>query len=157
MDYIFKSGARISSKINAQVVGERLAELSHRDGGLLREAVVEDARPDDSPLHDHFTWDDSEAADKWRLEEAGYLIRSVEMVPQDTKVPARAFVSVNLEALDHPIYLPTVEALTEEELRNQVLRDALTLLTHARARYGHLKQLAKVFAAIDEAAEAIAA
>lgn len=44
-------------------------------GRLTPEQVVEDARAEDSPLHSHFTWDDAEAAQKYRLNEARALIR----------------------------------------------------------------------------------
>ena len=58
-----------------------LKGIQKRNGGVLRpENVVETARPPGSALHSFFTWDDSEAAEKWRLEEARTLIRTVTIV-----------------------------------------------------------------------------
>ncbi len=51
-----------------------------RGGRLTAEQVVEDARDPDSPLHGYFTWDDTEAANAHRLNEARALIRSVKVV-----------------------------------------------------------------------------
>jgi len=49
-------------------------------GRLTPDAVKHAARDPDHPLHSHFTWDDGEAAEKWRTEEARRLIRSVRYV-----------------------------------------------------------------------------
>ena len=74
---------------------ERLAELAKQNGGRLTpELVVADAENEDSPLHSAFTWDDSEAAAKWRIEEARTLIRSVrlEMTVEERQIRCVAYV-----------------------------------------------------------------
>lgn len=59
----------------------RLDEIASRNGGRLRpEDVVADAKDEQSPLHDQFTWDDKRAAHKRRLDEARTLIHSVDYV-----------------------------------------------------------------------------
>ena len=65
-----------------------LKGIQNKNGGILRpENVVETARPPKSSLHGFFTWDNSEAAEKWRLEEARTLIRTVTIVNvQDNEV-----------------------------------------------------------------------
>jgi len=72
---------------------------------LTAEAVLEAAKSPTSPLHKRFTWDDSEAARMYRLNEARGIIRSfiltVVPAPRGEKVVAittgnsqpRAFVS----------------------------------------------------------------
>lgn len=71
---------------------ERLA-LEH-DGKLTPDVVVAEANDPDSPLHRHFTWDDSEAAAKQRLHEARQLIRSVrvEVKTETLTIAAPMFV-----------------------------------------------------------------
>ena len=49
-------------------------------GQLTPDAVVEEAALPDSPLHSMFTWDDSLAAKRWRLEEARGIITSVTVI-----------------------------------------------------------------------------
>lgn len=63
---------------NPEIV-EILRDLEKDSGRLVPGDVVEAARDPDSPLHSHFTWDDTEAADKYRLQQAGVLIRSVKL------------------------------------------------------------------------------
>ena len=56
---------------------EALKAIAARDGGLLRPAaVVEAARDESSPLHGAFCWDDTKAAELYRLDQAQRLIRS---------------------------------------------------------------------------------
>ena len=74
--YRFKDAAHLRPGLDPQAIGERLERLRALDGpGLTSERVVEDARDPNAPHHEHFTWDDSEAAHKHRLAEAGYLVR----------------------------------------------------------------------------------
>ena len=57
---------------------ERLKKLAALGGGTLTpDAVVKDAKSVSSPLHTHFEWDDDVAANKFRLDQARRLIRSV--------------------------------------------------------------------------------
>lgn len=62
--------------VNATIEKE-LRALHSRDGVLTCEAVVREARAKSSPLHDYFTWDNSRAAERYRLIEAGRLIATV--------------------------------------------------------------------------------
>lgn len=61
-----------------KVINARLERIRGKARGVLTpEDVVKDARSESSPLHGHFTWDDSQAAHMQRLHEARVLIRSV--------------------------------------------------------------------------------
>jgi hypothetical protein len=73
---------------------ERLAAIREElqglieDGLLNPETVVDRARNPNSSLHDHFTWDDTEAAAAFRIQEARALIKRVrvEVVRSDESV-----------------------------------------------------------------------
>lgn len=56
-----------------------IAELEKR-GRLTATQVVNAARDPASPLHEYFEWDNTAAADAWRIEQARRLIRSVRVV-----------------------------------------------------------------------------
>lgn len=72
--------ARERNEMAGDDVEKRLSALAKKAGGLLTaEVVVEDARNPSSPLHAHFDWDNDVAAEKWRLEQARRLIRSVKI------------------------------------------------------------------------------
>ena len=71
---------------------EYLKALAAQHGTLTPEIVVEDARREDSPLHDQFEWDVEKAAQEHWLDTARALIRSVKVViTNDTKVLTAPF------------------------------------------------------------------
>lgn len=67
---------RVSKK---EIIAGRLTWLARKSGRLTPELVVRDAEDARSPLHSQFEWDDSKAAEQYRLEQARDLIRSVEL------------------------------------------------------------------------------
>lgn len=99
------------------------------DTGLLTPTIVLDrARDPEHPLHRRFDWDDSEAAEKWRVHQAGQLIRSVkvniERSPTDV-VQVRAFVAkaeLGLEDDATGEYLPVDTVIHSDVMRTAWFR-----------------------------------
>lgn len=117
------------------VVHQELLSLYERDGRLTPESVVEEATDPANPLHGSFTWDDSEAARKHRLNEARSLIRSVRIyihtAPEQTR-RVRAFTHV----APKQSYVPTERALGED--RDVVLEQCLREIEALRRKYSAL-------------------
>lgn len=59
---------------------DQLQKLYDENRRLTPVLVLTEARDPDSPLHTLFEWNDSEAAERWRLQQARELIRSVRVV-----------------------------------------------------------------------------
>lgn len=150
MIYQWKTGSH--SKLDAQVAGEEIERIRTLNNGRIESAMLVDAaRNERSPLHPAFEWDDIIAADAFRVEQARYLIRSIEVVISNEAEakPIRAFVSVVRD--DDRSFTSISHAMADPELRRQVLVNALKELEAWRIRYAELVELAQVFAAIDEA------
>ena len=135
---------------------EALKEIARRDGGLLRPAsVVDAARDEKSPLHGAFEWDDTEAAQKYRLLQAQSLIRSfkveIERNGQTYTVPVFVGVSTDRtgDKADNP-YRMLEQVVEKPDLMAVAVRDALDQLEALRKRYAHLQELADVWAAVDK-------
>lgn len=147
--YAWRPGSRVS--IDADKAGRELAGIERKEGELTPANVLERARSANSSLHDHFEWDDSRAAEQHRLSQAGELIRSITIDVSRSNVepakPTRAFVSV--ERQGERSYVGVQTAMSDTELRKQVLERAWNELRSFRERYADLKELAGVFAAID--------
>ena len=138
---------------------EALKEIARRDGGLLRPAsVVDAARDEKSPLHGAFEWDDTEAAQKYRLLQAQSLIRSfkveIERNGQTYTVPVFVGVSTDRtgDKADNP-YRMLEQVAENPDLMAVAVRDALDQLEALRKRYAHLQELADVWAAVDKHAK----
>lgn len=154
MIYQWKSGAHVA--IDAQAAGEELERIRvHQNGRIESEDVVREARSEDSPLHPAFDWNDASAAEKYRREQAGYLLRSIEVVIDkgEESVPIRAFVNVKRD--EDRSYTSTIHALSDPELRAQVVQQAFNELEAWRHRHAELTEFARVFAEIDQARGAI--
>jgi hypothetical protein len=146
--YKFKS-RWASGGVSAQVVGERLEEI-RRGRRLTPKAVVDDARPARSPLHPCFEWNDSLAAEKYRLEQARGLIQNVVVVyeaPKGKKLPVRAFVSVTKN--NEREYTSISAAVRSPNLRQQLLEEALAEIVLWRQKYSRLQELSAIFGVVD--------
>lgn len=156
--YSWKDGAAI--KADAQKVGERLEWLETRHNGLLSaEAVLADAKDEASPLNAAFEWDDTEAAQQYRLDQARSLMRSIKVEIRQVKtvpaVPVRAYVNVRQH--EQRGYAPIATAMSDADLRQQILQRAFRELKHWHDRYKEYEELAAVFAAIEQTADKISA
>jgi len=138
---------------DAAVVAE-LKRLAAETGGVLRpEQIVQAAEPEDSPLHSKFTWDDSEAAQSFRIEQARRLLRvTIHYIVSGRKTwRDRVFVSLSTDRdyeADTAGYRVMVNVLSRADLRQQLLEDAISEMRVFQEKYGRLKELAEVFAAM---------
>lgn len=155
MVYQWKAGSR--QPVEAQAAGERIAELTERNGGHLAPSdVVDDARPEDAVLHPAFEWDNEVAAEEYRKEQARKLIRSIEVIYEEgeQQQPVLNYVHVNLPDTG-PAYVTTARAVSDRDLQRQVIEEALLGLRAWQKRYEHIGALdgllTTVTRAIDEA------
>ena len=136
---------------NPEIVGY-LKQLAASAGGALSPSeVVEAARPAASPIHGQFCWDDTEAAHRYRLQQASELLRvTVELIEVKSETyEVRAFTSLSPDrAKDGKSYRATVAVMTNKQMREQMLADALAELEAFQRKYAALSELAEVFAAI---------
>lgn len=151
MVYQWKDGAH--HRIDAQVAGEELERIRVRHNGRLEaEMVVDASRSKDAPLHSAFEWNDEIAAEAWREDQARTMIRHIAIVmekPDRDPGLIRAFVSVKRD--EDRSYTSVQHALSDADLRAQVLRQAWAELEAWRNRYAELVELGNVFSVIEQA------
>ena len=154
MIYTPIKGSRLSEE-QAQRYGESISKLVELgDGRVSPKVIVDDARNSSSPLHDFFVWDNDLAAEKYRLEQASYLLRSIQVTVKhdDTKTEIRAFHNVVVKITDdvsERTYIQIDRALNEEELYQQILEQAMKTLENWKRKYQQYKEFADVIKAID--------
>lgn len=139
--YDFRHGRSIKN-VNPQEVGEELERL-RAAGPLTPAAVLEAATAEDSPLHPAFEWDDTAAALQHRLAQARRLIVSVRVLNSPTAKPTVAFVSVRTPDKGRQ-YVPTVEAMSDDEIRVRVLVEIRQALESIERRYAHFKEVGEL-------------
>lgn len=154
MDYKFIPAAYSGLSLKrAEAVGKELVNIEKKNGRITPYLVLERAKNEDSSLHSLFTWDDTEAAEKHRLYEASTIIRSVRIIPMEGNkhTPIRAFVSVQSNEEDDfngRGYISSVRAFSNEDYREQVLRDAHNEIVAWKKRYQEYHEFAEICQAI---------
>jgi hypothetical protein len=123
-------------------------ELLRAEGGgvLLPERIVEFARSANTAMHSAFTWDDGEAAQRWRLAQAKQVIRAaVTMLPRPDggMVPVRAYVFDTRKSA----YAATAEVIVDDAGADMLLRQMRLDVERVLGRYQRHAMLAPHIAA----------
>lgn len=148
----------MSNRIVAAIRAEITALLDKNDGQITAEQLVEYARSHpESALHRSFTWDDAEAAAKWRLEQAQQILRTYHVrieVGGNEPVTIRGVVSLPSDRGAEHLYRSTIRVLSNEDQTQEMIEQAKRELAAFRAKYDMLRKIGKmsrVFEAIGEA------
>ena len=146
-----------SGTVTDPAVIAELRSLAAKSGGVLRpDDVVEAARPESSAMHGWFTWEDSEAAHKWRVHQARNLLRvTVEYLPSGPADAVRVFVSLGSDQASEGGYRTMVDVMTDDDMQAELLQDALAEMEGFKRKYRRLTKLASVFDAIDNVRKAL--
>jgi hypothetical protein len=153
--YVWAAGARFN--LDPAVFATRYEALRQQFGVVTSERVLEDARPEDSPLHKAFEWDDRTAAEEYRRRQASDMLRCLQVVDEAVHGelgPVRYLISVSPTEDTKPRYReywPLQEALADPVRREEVLRRAMQELAAFQAKYQQLHELDRIFAAIRQA------
>lgn len=149
MVYKWREGSR-GFGVKAAIVGERIEQIRIANGGRIDPAdVVDDARSKRSPLHKAFEWNDSKAAESYRVWQARAMLGALVVIHESAKDigPVRAFVNVRENA--DASYTSMDDAMSVPDLRRQVIARALREAKEWRRRYNQYNELGAVFSAID--------
>lgn len=129
-------------------IREQLAEIRERRGALTAAVVLEEARDPANPLHNRFEWDDSEAAERYRLEQARNIIRSARIVykdPTETSPAGNIRAYHSVERSDGTrVYEPAEEIAKDPQMTEFLKRSMHRDWTAMRRRYGAFEDFWKL-------------
>lgn len=140
--------------VSAETAGEYIEELDRKNGKVTPNILLDSSRSEDSVMHPCFEWNDDVAAEKYRVSQARDIIGNLVCVAvskgnEEPQKPTRAFVNVS-ESKKAGTFRPVHTAMKDEEMRKVVLRNALKELFEIKNKYDGLKELSRVFEAIEE-------
>ena len=139
--------------VSADVVGAEMEKIEQRDGEVTSKSLLEAGRPQESALHSLFEWDDSKAAEQYRLKQATDVITHIHIrVEENPKEPYRAYVNIQQSdgQTERGRFINVTTAMENEETRMVVLSAAMTEMKRFSAKYAKYKELSEVFEAIDK-------
>lgn len=162
--YEWKAGGR-AFKTPAVEAHNTIELIRKRDGACTPAALVEWARNPDAPLHQDFEWNDSEAAEAYRRDQARTIMNHLVVVYRDANAPARekpgrAFIA--LKTLGQPVvengdgedigtagYIDSHTVMTNPDLRRRYIVSALREIGSWRRKHADIVELARLFEVID--------
>lgn len=124
-----------------------IEHLYETHGHLTPTIVLDEARSKDSPLHSHFAWDDTDAAERYRLQQAGGLIRRFRIIRSTEQ--GRVINVAKFTRTDDGTYRDTVTVVTTEQLRDQKVLQYMSRLERLRDELAQFEEFAAICLAID--------
>lgn len=136
--YVFRGGSRVTG-VDAYTAGSELQRIHQKHGALRADDVVDEARPDDAPLHPAFEWQDAVAAEEWRKAQARHLIRSVQVINERDE-QAAVYVSVQTETERE--YQPLEVIVNKPDLYGMAIHEAQQRINAAKKALHELETAA---------------
>lgn len=136
--------------VPAQVAGEVMEMIEKRDGELTKESFLNESRPEESPTHALFEWNDAVAAEKFRLEQSRHCIQDivVTVAKGEKQEKVHAFVNVTNGKHNTASYSNIEVAMSDDVKRHAVLQNALSELKVFEEKYSTYIELTDVFTAV---------
>ena len=141
----------MSNKKILQIKKELEIIRNENKGFISPQTVVEYAKDPKTFLHKEFVWDDSEAAEKYRIMQAGYLIRRITVTIVDEKrnnevIKIREYVSLSNDRGSDGSYRHVAEVVNEDTLRLQYITDIQGDLSSFRKKLKTVSNVADKYA-----------
>ena len=139
------------SEDDANIIGPEIVRILDKHGESKPEVIVNEAADIKSPLHPYFTWDNDEAADLYRIEEARYMLRKIriEVLTTEEKEPIIVNIASSLTRpnIGH-VYQRTDVILKNKSDRRQLLDTAWRELESFMIRYSNFIEFEPIFKVI---------
>lgn len=136
-------------KADANKCYEEIQEIGEE---VKPEQVLDKARDSESELHKCFDWDDSSAAEKYRLHQARLVINHLIVVKRDVeeeKEPVQFRVMLKNDTARESGYKQTLVMVRDEDEYKKMLEQAYRELHSFKQKYSCLSELAEILALID--------
>ncbi len=160
--YQWKPGSRVS--VSPSAVHRFLEDCRKKDGGNLRlERIITDSKPHKALCHNQFEWNDAKAGHMLRMDQARYIVRSLEVVRPEMQ-PYREYESVNIvsesefdsEPVKKAVFRRTEDILADPDARYELLLAAIRDANAYKRKYAQLSELALLFKAIEKVVKQVA-
>lgn len=147
---------QIQYKTTEKYTKEVIKEIIEIDKsvGLTAENLLNRAKDKKSLLHDFFDWDNSSAAEKWRLHEARHVVNEIKIIVDQKSLYNYENVKVTIlspetgELIQERQYKSHVDIMNSEDFRKQMITTALNHITYWEDKYKHYKELQPIFNSI---------
>jgi len=150
-----KPGARFK-KSRVQDYGEEIERIKakHKTRMLKSQIIVDEAREENSPIHECFEWDDSKASELYRRQQAVNLINHIVTINVTDGEEKEVPFLVNVKIVDSDEgdrgYVSFEELVEDELLYTQYLNGLIQELIALKAKIKNFKELGGIYKEIDK-------
>lgn len=139
--------------VSADTAKAEFDRIYDKYGVLTTKDIVDESRDKTAALHKCFEWNDEVAAEKYRQQQAGAMIRCLvsTVVPDEDKEPITVRSIVHTESKYEPISV----AIRSDQKTAVLLSDALRDVEKFKAKYSQLSELKDVIDSMDQFAEKV--
>lgn len=125
---------------DANKVGKELKKIEEKEE-LTREKVLDYAKNKKSELHKCFEWDDSVAGEKYRLQQASFVLSSISIVyDEEPKRTTKLFVNIKNEK-EKREYKNIISVLENDDEYKQLLDKAERDFVSYKEKYQNIIKL----------------
>ena len=136
-------------KADAQKVADEISSIGI---SVKPEEIVDKARDESTELHKCFEWDDTKAAERYRLHQARQIVCHL-IVKEVDDTAQKPEVRVFYKTDNTEGYKPVEYIMRNEDEYHKLLDRALTELKAFQRKYSTLKELGGLFEAINALTE----
>ena len=142
----WRPGFNFYKGVDAQKVAEEIIGIG--DSATPQE-IVDRAKDETSELHKCFTWDDTEAANKYRLYEARQITHHLIIERVDDVAGEKPQIRFFVKPENSQGYQPITKVWKDKDKHEALLQKALAELTAFKTKYSSLCELDELFSMID--------
>ena len=144
--------------VNADVAAQAIIDLQTKLGkdNVTAQELLDASRDENAPLYSCFEWNDSVAAEQYRLWQARHIINSIEITYINNATPTvtRLFCNIN-QPRQQGEFVKVDVMLNNPNYRKQVLANALRELQSFQRKYAVYEELMDVCKVIDAFADTL--
>lgn len=144
----FYEGAKLPVK--AETVGNFLTKLSEKEEEITPKKLVDIARNPKCPIHKCFEWNDTKAAEKYRLDQARNILSCVKIkfITNGKPLTTRAFV--NIKSKKGQFYTSIKIAAKNKNYMEYLYDEGKKELFRIKKKYATIKKFNKIFNEINK-------
>lgn len=145
----------VTFPVKADVAAKELNRIQDKYGEVTPSNLLEESRAETAVMHDCYEWDDSKAAEKWRLQQSRQIMSCLTVVYEQVDSDQETVKSIEVRAFQNTSeeregrFLHVQDVMETPEYREIVLRKAFGELAAFRRKYSDLSELSKIISAID--------
>lgn len=150
------SWRNVTFPVKADDAAEELTRIQNKYGEVTPKLLLDESRNEDAVMHKCYEWDDTKAAEKWRLQQSRLIMSCLTVTYEETDLDAGEVKKINVRAFQNVsdekdgTFVHVRDAMQTGAYRDAVLRRAINELAAFRKKYSDLSELSKLFDVLDD-------